>query len=396
MISTHPRRIIPDLSHEHDLVLACARVNMTLAARERILRLTSGPLDWSRILSIATLHRVRPLLYKHLKTLERVNTVPAKVWESIQRHANHTIRRNFALTNELARILKIFREAGIPAIPFKGPILGLRAYGNIGLRPFADLDLLLRRADILKAKKILNGLGFASPWKQNDEWEAQHIETQLGCDFTSANGLVTLELHWSFIQKWLSYAVDPEEIWARSQPLDLLGEPTRIVSIADLLPFLCAHGAKHHWERLFWIVDIAEVVGSEKGEDWQNIMKQTAHSGSWRVLALGLYLAQNLLEAPVPPDVATAINSDPGVAKLARQVGSWLFHEENRLQSGSWGETKFYMLCKENWMDRAAYAKHLARVNLSPSDKDRAFVKLPRPLHFLYPAIRPVRWLAQR
>lgn len=396
MISRHPSLILPQLTPELDLVLACSRVTMTLSARERIHKLLAGPLDWNRILSIATLHRLRPLFYKHLKTFGKEAAGPPAIWKSIEDHATHTMRRNFALTNELAKLLRIFREAGIPAIPFKGPILGLRTYGNVGLRPFHDLDLLVRRDDMLKAKKKMLELGYKAPWKQNDEWEAQHIETQLGCDFVSANGSINVELHWSFIQKWLAYEIDPEEIWARSEPFQVLGETTQVVALADLLPFLCAHGAKHHWERLFWIVDIAELVAAEKQTDWQLILKETAGNGSWRLLALGLYLAQNLLDAPVPNDVATAINTDPAVGKLARQVGTWLFDENQRLASGSWRETKFYLLCKENWMDRTVYLQHLARVNLSPSDKDRAFVKLPRALNFLYPAIRPVRWLAQR
>lgn len=396
MISQHPKLILPELTPEIDFILACSRVKMTLAARERLLRLLEGPLDWSRILSIATLHRLRPLLFKHLKSMGKAAAVPSAVWASIEQHATHTIRRNFVLTNELARLLKAFREAGIEAIPFKGPIVAMRAYGNLGLRAFHDLDILLHREDMLKAKKLLLGLGYKAPWKQNDVWEEQHIETQLGCDFVSANGIVNVELHWSFIQKWLSYEIDPAEVWSRAENYEVLGERTQVVAFEDLLPFLCAHGAKHHWERLFWIVDIAEIVSAEPRIGWEQILKQTAANGSWRILALGLYLAQNLIEAPLPSEVATAINSDPGVGKLARQVGTWLFNEDHRLKSGSWPETQFYLLSKENWVDRFAYVQHLARINLAPSDKDLAFVKLPKPLNFLYPAIRPVRWLARR
>lgn len=396
MISRHPSLILPELTPEVDLILACSRVRMTLAARERALRLLAGPLDWNRILSIATLHRLRPLLFKHVKGLGKANAVPARAWASIENHATHTIRRNFALTNQLAKLLRTFRDAGIAVIPFKGPIIAMRAYGNLGLRAFHDIDLLLHRADIEKARRLMLGLGYKAPWKQMAEWEAQHIETQLGCDFVSADGLVNIELHWSFIQKWLSYEINPQEIWARAEAFEVLGEPTQVVAFSDLLPFLTAHGAKHHWERLFWIVDIAEVIAAEPRIDWLHILKQTAGNGSWRVLALGLYLAQNLLDAPLPNEVATAINSDPGVGKLARSVGTWLFNEENRVKSGSWDETKFFLLSKENWMDRTAYLRHIARVSLAPSDKDLQFVKLPRALHFLYPAIKPVRWLARR
>jgi hypothetical protein len=49
------------------------------------------------------------------------------------------------LTAELCRLISLFAAADIAAIPYKGPVLGLFAYGNIALRRFVDLDVIVKK-----------------------------------------------------------------------------------------------------------------------------------------------------------------------------------------------------------------------------------------------------------
>lgn len=391
----NPRAILPNLSREEELILCCARVDFNSQDRARFQKLLSESLGWNRVAELARLHRLRPLLFKHFKAEHAEKFVPIEHWAAMQKHATLTLTRNLTQTTELIKILKLFYDANIQAIPFKGPVLGLKTYRNLALREFFDMDLLLHREDILKAKKVLLENGFASPTKQNEQWEQQHIDNQLGCDFTSADGKVRLELHWSFIQKWLSYNVDLEAIWRRAQPRMFAGYPIRSLAPEDLLLYLCAHGAKHHWERLFWITDIAEILRNEP-LDWNELLERTREQGSWRLFALGLYLAKNLLDASLPDNVWESIQKESAIPPLARQVGAWLFNEENRVVSGDWNETKFYLGVKERFADRCAYSKHMLKLLLAPSDSDRAYVKLPPSLAFLYPIVRPIRWLTKQ
>jgi hypothetical protein len=387
--------IFPNISREEEFILCYARTAMTGPARARIDRLITERLDWNRIDELAARHRIRPLLYKHLKSDNRRPEIPAVIWKRIENHAIWTVARNLAQTNELARIVKLLRSENIPSLPFKGPVLGAQIYGNVGLREFFDLDLLVRREDLLRAKMLLLANGFTAPSSQNDNHEAGHIDAQLGCDFVNANGTVRLELHWSFIQKWLSYRVDLDGVWKRAAWVDLAGGPARTIAREDLLPYLCAHGAKHHWERLFWIVDIAEFVRAENDLDWASLLANADRDGNWRVVALGLYLAYGLLDASVSREVLAQI-SVPEIFELASAVGTWLFKEENRPATGDMQETRFYLKAKERVSDRLAYTSHLLKLTVAPSEKDRQFIKLPPPLNFLYPAIRPIRWLIKK
>lgn len=393
---SNARAIIPNLSVEEEFILCCARAEMTPANRGRMKELAAGGLDWKRVGEMARLHRLRPLLFKHLKSEGVAPLVPPETWTLIQTQALKMAARNLSLTHELGKILAQFRAADIEVIPFKGPVLALRNYRNLGLREFYDMDLLLRREDLLKAKKLLTEQGFTSPWKQNDQWEQQHIDAQLGCDFLSADGRVRLELHWSFLQKWLSYDIDLETLWSRAEKWELAGQPVRIIDRHNLLIYLCAHGAKHHWERLFWIIDIAEMIRTEKGIEWDQLVAEARAQGSWRVLALGLLLARDLLEAPIPENVSAEIAREPKAASIARYIGTWLFNEERRLVLGSRPESNFFLRVKERFRDRAAFTTHLLKLAAAPSDKDRAFVKLPPAISFLYPAVRVIRCLIWR
>src|SRR6202042_525320 len=75
-----------------------------------------------------------------------------------------TSRKNMAraiyLSHELTRILEIFESRGIQAIPYKGPVLAAQAYGDIALRQFHDLDIVLRQRDLPAAHEVMMGLGY--------------------------------------------------------------------------------------------------------------------------------------------------------------------------------------------------------------------------------------------
>jgi hypothetical protein len=56
----------------------------------------------------------------------------------------------------------------------------------------------------------------------------------------------------------------------------------------QLLLILCLHnGAKHQWEMLGWIADVAQLITIHKNMDWDEVMKQAVESGIERILFLG-------------------------------------------------------------------------------------------------------------
>ncbi len=94
------------------------------------------------LLDIANLERMLPLLYKNLILIS-----PKKVPPAVMTHLRNEFllnsSRNMKLTRELLFIIDNFDAKGIPIMPFKGPVLAEQVYGDIALRSFVDLDLLV-------------------------------------------------------------------------------------------------------------------------------------------------------------------------------------------------------------------------------------------------------------
>jgi hypothetical protein len=356
--------IIPHISREEEFVLCYARALLNGPACARIDRLITEPLKWQRISELASQHRVGPLLYKHLKHDPQRPPIPAAVWKAIEGHAFSVAARNANCAKELARIIKLLRNENIGAMPFKGPVLAAHAYENLSVREFSDLDLLVRPEDLLRTKLLLVHHGFSSPSSESSE----HIDLQVGCEFISADKEIRVEMHSLLGDAMFGEKTDLDAVWKRAVWVDVGDFPVRTLARQDLLPHLCAHGAMHHWAKLLRIVDVAETIRVEKDIDWTGLLAESRANGARRVLALGLYLAYGLLDAPVPRSVVNEVTT-PEIQELAQAVGSWLFNEENRPSVGAVEETRFFLKVLERVSDRLAFSTQFLKRKLLPKRK---------------------------
>lgn len=70
---------------------------------------------------------------------------------------------NMIYEHALARATQGLEEAGIPALPLKGVALGERVYGDSGMRPTTDTDVLVAPENIARAIDVLEALGYKRP-----------------------------------------------------------------------------------------------------------------------------------------------------------------------------------------------------------------------------------------
>jgi Uncharacterised nucleotidyltransferase len=71
--------------------------------------------------------------------------------------------RSLALSALTQRAIELLEEAGIPAMPLKGPSLASALYGDPGMRTSDDADLLVRAGDLSAAIEVIRGLGYREP-----------------------------------------------------------------------------------------------------------------------------------------------------------------------------------------------------------------------------------------
>ena len=291
---------------------------------------------------------------------------------------------------------KAFETHGIPAIPYKGPALAASAYGNLSLRQFCDLDVLLHKRDIVRAKELLISQGYQLQLTNAEE--AAFLKYRYHFHFARDSGRVHVELHWAFTRRYWSFPIGLKQLWKRLEPVSLDGKTVLSFEPEDLVLILCVHGAKHYWQRLAWICDIAELIRVQQPMNWERLVKNAVKARSQRMLFLGLLLASDILEVALPEEVVKKIQADQAVKSLVMQLKKQLFSGADALPDNI-DEHAFYLRMRERMPDRVRYlfysVRQTLRTAMTPNTKDRAILPLPQSLSFLYYLLRPIRLIKE-
>jgi hypothetical protein len=370
---------------EVELLLACARTHLEESAAARLNRLLAGPLDWERMLRLARGHGVLPLLARHLGAAPP-GLVPATTREALAEEFRRGARRSFALTGELLRILNRLAVAGLTVVPYKGPALAADAYGDLALRPFADLDIMVREAEVGRARELLAPEGYLPDYSLAPRQERACLRTTHALGFHRAAGQVALEVHWQFLPRHFAFALDPTVLEGRLVPVSLCGHRVLTYAPEDLLLILCAHGAKHVWEVLRMVCDISQLLQAHADLNWDRVTGAAGDLGARRILFTGLALAHRLLGSQLPPQVEAQAAADPAVGTLVEAIRAGYFRGEAG-PPPALAAARFQLAVRERYRDRLQYLLGLA----APTVADCAALPLPAPLFPLYYLLRPFR-----
>lgn len=309
--------------------------------------------------------------------------VPHEALEGVQREARAIAADGLRLTGVLLDIVARFARAGIVVLPFKGPTLARQAYGDVGLRTFADLDLLVHEADLEPAREILLGEGFRPSYPGTPARRALLVRRGSHESFERADGTL-VELHWRIAAPISEFGLDRDRLWRRSVELPMAGRSVPALRPDDLLLVLALHGTKHAWERLAWICDVAELLRIEPDLDWDAVLAESDRMRCERALHLALALARELLAAPLPRSIALRLAADPALPGLLGHVRDRLFVPP-RSGAGTFG---FHLATRSTAGAKAALVLgSLTALN----QRDLQVVSLPDAALPLYFLVRPVR-----
>lgn len=374
---------------EAELLLCCAQIGEDSERAVRIRALLHKEIDWPYLLRTARAHGMMPLLYWHLNT-NYLDVVPKTAMDELRQRFQDNARRNLFLTGELLRLLNLFEAQGIPTVPYKGPTLAAAVYGNVALRQFADLDILIHRQDVPRAKDLLLSSGYRPEYQLTPAQEAAFLQYECEHPFTREDGTGIVELHWELIPSYHSFPLETEGLWDRLQPISLGGKVVSTLSPEDLLLILCVHGSKHLWERLAWIRDVAGLIETHQEMDWGWVTCQAIALGGRRMLSIGLLLATDLLGVSLPERVSQMLKVDPVAGSLAAEVRYRLFRGVGD-RPELFEESVFHPLrlrMRERLRDRVRYC---IRTAMTPGVADWEYLSLPPLLSPLYYVLRPLR-----
>ncbi|HEX3436983.1 MAG TPA: nucleotidyltransferase family protein [Pseudacidobacterium sp.] len=340
--------------------------------------------DWDALLTLAQEHCVLPILFMRLAQMD-IN-VPAAAQQRLRAEYDRNVLHNLTNAAELIEVLNVFEREMIPAMPFKGAVLGASVYHDLTTRTAGDLDLLIYPGDIARSTDILlkRGYELITDTSSDPDCYEYHFERQ-------TDGMV-LEIRWmlELTQPRFRRDLGMDWIWPHRRTIMLAGAEVPDMNPEMTLLVLCMHGSKHLWSRLLWIHDVAQLVASSPGLDWSAVIRQAKASGLRRALALGVLLAHRVVGISIPPAILRSFESDATACRLAHYV------DENLLDApGSFPIGRVpYNVQILDFQDRV---KLLFSFDfLRPNERDMTALALPKSLHALYYLIRPFRILWDR
>jgi hypothetical protein len=336
-------RSVPYLGpDERQLILNCARVEMDGPLIGRTGEILRKRLDWEAILLFAEAHSVASLIHRHVEQIDDSGLIPPEARRRLLQLAHRTDYRNRQYSKALHHLLGVFAEGGVPVIVLKGLSLVELVYGDFGLRPLIDLNLLIPRDKLEAARNLLLQRGWVEVQKTRSPfYRSLHSQIIL---VKPGEFEVLLLLQWGVVNWPRIHAIDLHRFWEEAQPVRLSGRDTLIPSPVDLVLYLCLQSEKHgylnipnvHTEdpagfifdermdnRLIRFTDIYETIKHyQRTIDWEVLIERARDGGvegsvytnlCWITKSLGPVVEPRVLESLRPP--------------RPRRLRRWLFEE---------------------------------------------------------------------
>jgi len=183
--------------------------------------------------------------------------------------------------SKIRKVFTVLQSVNIEPILIKGWAMA-RAYPQPALRPYGDIDLILRPHDYQTA------MGVAKKDLRDCQLDFHALPVEL------ADRSI-------------------EELFARSQLAVCADQQIRILSPEDHFALLAIHLLKHGAWRPLWLCDLAVLLESSSNFDWSLCLGKNSRHQNWILAATGL--AQTLLNAST---------NDREIAARAERVPVWL------------------------------------------------------------------------
>jgi hypothetical protein len=368
---------------EKRLLIACARTRMTAGATKLAREIAAGPMDWDFLLRAAAENSVIPLLALHLPKIAGDIFLPEQL-EQLRAAARAAGIRALRLSAELIRVVGALRAEKILALPYKGPVIAVQAYGDLALREFEDLDIIVPQEAMGRANEVLRGLNY----KPRYPWVFEPSALVPGeYNYFEAERRVMVELHTEKTLRHFPVAPILSEMNKSAVNVSLGGHDVRTFSIEDTLVLLCVHGTKDFWERISWLADVSELVQRQTALDWDSVWRRAEKLRAGRMLSLGLLLAVKALDAPLPGEILARVAADSTAAAIANEIAGRLI--ARALPARTAAESFRYR--RQMVTGTLSSWKYGLRLATAPAEEDWMMLRLPRALSPLYAVLRPFR-----
>jgi hypothetical protein len=333
------------LRPEASLLMALARPRLTPTAQEHIhdfLAVSGADLDWGLFLDQACRHGVLPLAGRNLMRYRLVHSAegrtlaPCRWIYSYSYEGNR--RRNIALGDEYAKVVRGLNAVGLAYAIRKGPVLTEDVYRDPGSRRMGDLDVLLHPKSLPEFAAIVNDLGYEQGHLSRN---AEHVvpfdrETQLVWRVALANSTLpflkparrddvevfVLDPCFSLFQPRSGITADVDDFLARAVDTTAFGESARMLDPVDQVIDCCVQLYVEATTLMYIeigkdlmvlkFLDLVELLRRLPGEARRTLTARVREYGLGENAFYALYHAALLYPDDVPPDLVAEFDSgDP-------------------------------------------------------------------------------------
>jgi hypothetical protein len=355
--------------------------------------LSENKLDWEKIYELACFHQIRPLILRGVLQFPNCS-IPQTILLKLKHDAQQLAFHGLHQTNELRRLLNLYKENDIVAIPYKGVWLAHTYYGDFGMREFSDIDLFIYEKDITALKKIMFAEGYQPYFKMTEGQEK--MMKYILCEYnfflfdTYGQRLFHIEPHYKSngLPDGIKH-LTLLDLAHRLKETTFANTPIKRFSAEDeLILAVLHHGMKEGWASFKYIFDVYAILKKEENAlDWDYILNQAKNLKITNTLSVGLFLVHHLFAFSFPNVILKAFQ-ETKIRALAL----------NRFRNLDNMDTKkaaiklfiFNLKCLESWYDRLKIIFY--RLFL-PNGQDILFISLSPRWAFLYFFIRPIRGL---
>jgi len=301
---------------EDRLLLYCCRKDTDRKNRNKIIEIQRRSLDWECFVKKARENGVSAVVYSKLIEIKKdCPHISSFIFKELKKDYFLNATKNSLIYEELRKVLETFKKAGLQVIILKGAVLAEKIYGNLALRPMTDVDLLVKKEDLIFLDEQMKILGYRpSDISVKDiDLSSTYLTT---LDYRSlASNSPSFHIHWHFVNSTIpneSYIKDIkiEDIWRDAEKTKIADVETLTMAPHHLLIHLAEHALRvtHSLSRLSFFCDIDEAVNSyQERLDWDQLVKDTLQFNLSRMVYQSLYFTSTFLETKIQENVLSEL-----------------------------------------------------------------------------------------
>lgn len=305
------------LNHQLKLLIACCQTELSQTNIKFIHSyVNDAQLPVDTLINLANQHGILPLVYKSIKKINKdfPLTSQNQLLQKLKLHYQSIVQRNMLMSAELIHITNLLKDHSIEVIAFKGPTLSHMAYGDITLRQYSDLDILIPEKHLFDAASILETHSYQLYGSINFLKDPTWIALSKDMMLIHNKKKIILEMHWRLFHNTFAKHSNTINLWNKTETIKINQNNILTLNKNLLLAYLCIHGSRHLWERIEWIVDIDRLIKTKEIE-WNEVLHIAKQFQSKTMLQLGISLSKRLLNT-ILPDTIDQMIIDKKIKKL--------------------------------------------------------------------------------